>query len=77
MIGIGMVRRAIGQRRPHVEIDNEEQRELLEGRVDDYKEDVYVAEGDGEVFPSLPVTTPEELYGEFEADSEAPVDVAR
>ncbi|HSL63984.1 MAG TPA: hypothetical protein VK874_04935 [Gaiellaceae bacterium] len=70
------LRRLFAGETAHREVEDEVERELLEGRVDDYKEDVFVAEGDGEVFPSLSETTPGRLYGEFEADSEPPPDRA-
>jgi hypothetical protein len=53
------------------------ERELVEHRVDDWKEDVFVAGGDGAVTPVLPIGTPEDLYEEFERDATQPRDRAR
>ena len=53
------------------------ERELLEGRIDDWKEDVFAAGGDGSVTPTLPEAgTAEELYEEFERDEKRPRDPA-
>jgi hypothetical protein len=71
-----IVDRLLGRRRPHPEVHEEAERERLEGRVDDWREDVYVAGGDGGVAPALPETTPEGLYEDFEHDSERPPDPA-
>jgi hypothetical protein len=53
------------------------ERELLEGRLGDWKEDVFAAGGDGATVPTLPEAgTAEELYEEFERDEERPPDLA-
>ena len=52
------------------------ERELLEGDVDAYKEDVFAAGGDGTVLPTLPTVPPGELFEEFEGDEAAPRDPA-
>ena len=52
------------------------ERELIEGRMGDWKEDVFVASGDGVGVPGLPVTTPKGVYEEFERDATKPHDPA-
>jgi hypothetical protein len=48
------------------------ERELIEGRLDDWKEDVFAASGNGVAVPGLPATTPKGLYEEFERDVAKP-----
>jgi hypothetical protein len=48
------------------------EQELLEGRLGDWKDDVYAASGDGIAGPGLPATTPKGLYEEFERDLAPP-----
>jgi hypothetical protein len=48
------------------------ERELIEGRMDDWKEDVFAASGNGVAVPGLPATTPKGLYEEFERDAAKP-----
>ena len=50
------------------------ERELIEGRFGDFKDDVYAASGDGIAAPGLPETTPRGLYEEFERDQATPHD---
>jgi hypothetical protein len=64
------------QRRRHREVSEETEREVLEGRIDDWREDVFVAGGNGAIAPSLPLSTPEDLYEGFEHDLERPADPA-
>ncbi|MGE5689251.1 MAG: hypothetical protein ACM33B_01720 [Pseudomonadota bacterium] len=71
-----MMTRVFGRRPRHDEVPDEAERELLEGRIDDWREDVYVAGGDGAIAPSLPEGTPEGLYEDFERDAERPPDLA-
>lgn len=52
------------------------ERELIEGRLGDWKDDVFVAGGDGAVAPLLPEATPRGLYEEFERDESPPRDPA-
>jgi hypothetical protein len=52
------------------------ERELIEGRVGDWKSDVYAAGGNGVAGPGLPVTTPKGLYEQFERDLSEPDDPA-
>ena len=73
---MGLFARLVRRNRPHPEVHEESERELLEGRIDDWREDVFVAGGDGGASPSLPETTPAGLYEEFEHDSERPRDEA-
>ena len=44
------------------------ERELIDGQFGDWKDDVYVASGNGAIAPGLPETTPKGLYQEFERD---------
>jgi hypothetical protein len=56
--------------------DDPAERELVEGRLGDWKDDLYAASGDGVAGPGLPEATPKELYEEFERDQSRPPDPA-
>lgn len=71
--GIREWRRTIARRRKERLVDaarttDPVERELIEGRIDDWKEDVFTASGDGITGPGLPETTAKGLYEEFERD---------
>ena len=57
-------------------IENQAERELVEGHYGDWKLDVFSASGDGAAAPSPPEATAKELYGEFEHDQARPPDRA-
>jgi hypothetical protein len=48
------------------------ERELIESRLGDWKDDLYAASGNGVAVPGLPEATPKELYTEFEHDQSPP-----
>jgi hypothetical protein len=73
---MGLMTRVLGQRPRHDEVPAEPDRERLEGRIDDWREDVYVAGGNGAVAASLPEGTAGDLYEDFERDAERPPDPA-
>lgn len=50
--------------------------EILRRDLSGVKEDAFVAGGDGQVLPGLPMTTSHEVYEEFEHDERAPADPA-
>jgi hypothetical protein len=52
------------------------ERGLIEGRLGDWKDDLYAASGNGVAGPGLPEATPKELYEEFEHDQSRPQDPA-
>ena len=56
--------------------DDPVERELVEGRLGDWKDDLYAASGNGMAGPGLPEATPKELYEEFEHDQSRPEDPA-
>lgn len=51
-------------------------RELVGHDVTGVREDTFAASGNGSVAPGLPISTPRDVYSEFERDEEIPTDPA-
>jgi hypothetical protein len=72
----GLTRKRLRRVAESAQTVDEDERELVEGRYDDWKADAFAASGNGVGAPALPETTPKELYEEFELDQAPPPDQA-